>query len=322
MSDDEERLCLGVDGGGTKTAVWLGRLTATHDLIVIGQATGGSANVRAIGFTEAQSRIGEVIKAAFLDAGRSPTKAASLCLSLAGAGRPEEQSTMTRWALEQEIASEVRVTGDAELLLSATTPFHQAFTEQPGICVISGTGSMVWGRNDFGNTARCGGWGYLFGDEGSAYAIGRAALEVVSQTADGRNDAHELVAEFMEHYGFERLEDCVAWCYGSSAPKETIASLASWIFEMATQNRHAQTIVSTAARLLAIQVDTVVGRLGYRGQDYRLICTGGVLLHQANYRRLVEQSLPKRPSLIEVVEHPVQGAINLAALMSRKRITS
>ena len=74
----------------------------------------------------------------------------------------------------------VLVVNDALVALEAGAP------GQPGVVIISGTGSIAYGRNAAGEAARAGGWGYVLGDEGSGYWIGRAALRAVLRAADER----------------------------------------------------------------------------------------------------------------------------------------
>ena len=59
----------------------------------------------------------------------------------------------------------------------------------PGIVLIAGTGSICYGRNEEGQAARAGGWGYMLGDEGSGWWIGRRALSAVMRQFDGRGPA-------------------------------------------------------------------------------------------------------------------------------------
>jgi len=74
-----------------------------------------------------------------------------------------------------------------------------AFAGRPGILILSGTGSMAWGRNSAGVSSRVGGWGDVIGDEGSSYWIGKAALGLVSQSFDGRAAPTMLAKAMFEH---------------------------------------------------------------------------------------------------------------------------
>ena len=74
--------------------------------------------------------------------------------------------------------SRIVIVNDALIALETGAP------GQPGVVIISGTGSIAYGRNAAGEAARSGGWGYVLGDEGSGYWIGRAALRAVLRAAD------------------------------------------------------------------------------------------------------------------------------------------
>jgi glucosamine kinase len=80
------------------------------------------------------------------------------------------------------IPGEIQVVGDMEIALAA------AFGGGPGVIVIAGTGSIAYGRDAKGRTARAGGWGFAVSDEGSAYWIGRAAVSAVLRASDRVGD--------------------------------------------------------------------------------------------------------------------------------------
>ena len=89
----------------------------------------------------------------------------------------------------------VLVVNDALVALEAGAP------GEPGVVIISGTGSIAYGRNAAGEAARSGGWGYVLGDEGSGYWIGRAALRAVLREADERGPKTALTPLLLEHFG-------------------------------------------------------------------------------------------------------------------------
>ncbi|MEX2027532.1 MAG: BadF/BadG/BcrA/BcrD ATPase family protein, partial [Pirellulaceae bacterium] len=150
--------------------------------------TAGPGNPRAAGFDVAQSNINAAIEQAFADAKLPRESVSAACFGLAGCGREEEQERIRSWAGERRIAAVVQVTGDAEPILAAASP------DNWGIALICGTGSLAWGRNQRGQTARCGGWGYLIGDDGSAYAIALAGH-------------YSLVAVTIHGYGIRAREE-------------------------------------------------------------------------------------------------------------------
>jgi N-acetylmuramic acid 6-phosphate etherase len=152
---------LGVDGGGTKTVALLGDLNGN----VLARGRSGSANTNAVGFDAACLALESAINMARKD---HSGEISAMCLGLAGAGRKEDIQQFQNWAVYKFPKTVVKVVSDAEILLEAGAP------SGPALALICGTGSIVYGRTVTGELIRAGGWGYLFGDEGSGYAIGIA----------------------------------------------------------------------------------------------------------------------------------------------------
>ena len=99
---------------------------------------------------------------------------------LGRAGRQKDIERFQFWVAGKFPGIAVKIVNDAEILLAAGSPTG------PKLAMVCGTGSIVYGRTTTGELIRAGGWGYLFGDEGSGYAIGVAALRAVMQAYDGR----------------------------------------------------------------------------------------------------------------------------------------
>jgi len=179
-----EALLLGVDGGGTTTVTLLGRGDGT----VLGRGLAGASNSKAIGEAAARAALEQSIAAAFSGAGLSRRKAAVACLGLAGFDRPEDKQTLREWAESGQWADEFVLVNDGDLVIAAGTP------QGSGVGIIAGTGSIAVACAPDGRRSRSGGWGYLIGDEGSAYATVLAALRrvarrerstVISRRSDG-----------------------------------------------------------------------------------------------------------------------------------------
>src|SRR5689334_20702064 len=220
-----DELILGVDGGGTKTVAWLSRQVAAA--AALGQGSAGPSNARAVGFPDAQRNIEAAIDAAFQTAGLQRNKVAAACLSLAGMGRASDRESMRAWALEKNIASRVEITTDAESVLAAASP------RRVGIALICGTGSFVWGRDETGRNERAGGWGYLLGDEGSAYGTAVAGLQAAAQAIDGRGPKTLLVERFQDRLQAPVPFDLIERIYNPSMTRDKIAALAEVVFDAA-----------------------------------------------------------------------------------------
>jgi N-acetylglucosamine kinase-like BadF-type ATPase len=312
MSDTELPLVIGVDGGGTKTVAWL----ASGDQVV-GRGQAGPGNPRAAGFGVAQRNIADAIAAAYADAWLPRQPADAACFALAGAGRAVEQDQLTSWALDCVIARRVKVTGDAEPILAAAAP------DNVGVALICGTGSLAWGRNAAGETARAGGWGYLLGDEGSGYAIALAGLRAATRAADGRGPATELLAAFLGALSAAAPGDLVAKVYAAEMSRERLAGLASVVFDCSGTDTAAEQIVGAAASELAEMIATVAARLRLP-PGITIALAGGVLLNQSDYVARILNAIASRYTVLGsrreqwvLVEEPVRGAVALARSLLR-----
>ena len=158
---------LGIDGGGTKTTCAVG-----DESRLLAEATAGPSNVVRVGEERARESLHQCVRQACAAAGIVPEEVSRTCLGGSGAAQPE-LAEIVRRLLAEILPTPIDVVGDMEIALDA------AFDTGPGIVVIAGTGSIAYGRDRQGRTARAGGWGFAIGDEGSAHWIGRAAVSAV-----------------------------------------------------------------------------------------------------------------------------------------------
>lgn len=184
-----------------------------------------------------------------------------------------------------------------------------AFAGEDGVLLLAGTGSMAWAKVGM-QSLRTGGWGEAFGDEGSAYWIGREALSLASQTLDGRIQAPEFAAAMLETCGTDR-SGLLAWAYGQENPRASYAALAVQVSMLAEANNGAaRDLLSRAVRYLGDHI-IAVRRLLER-PELAWSYAGG--LFQSSYilkeARLLlgEPLLPKLP--------PVGGALWRAAALA------
>jgi len=304
-------LVIGVDGGGTKTVAWLAPLDDSNNTVVLGRGHAGPGNPRAAGFDVAQSNIVLAIEAAFANANLPKSIVAAACFGLAGAGREVEQQRIAAWGKSAGIAARVRVTGDAEPILAAASP------DNCGIALICGTGSLAWGRNRAGQIARCGGWGYLLGDEGSGYAIALAGLRAAAKAADGRGEMTALLPRFQNELQAATAQDLIEQVYSPQMTRERLASLAHVVLDSAVRDAIAMRIVVEAASHLADLVNVLRRQLSL-ASDYCLALTGGVLLNETLLRELTLERIRQQapPSEAIRVFDPVLGAVALARQMA------
>jgi N-acetylglucosamine kinase-like BadF-type ATPase len=340
-----EGICLGIDGGGTKTLAVVG-IAEQGRVRELGQGQAGPSNPRAVGFDVAFSNIQLATRAALLSAGGEAWRIHSACLCLAGAGRTEEKEAVESWVLQSGLSERGILASEAEAVLAAVA-VEQSFPaplngrrlnsgnsptadNHAQVALIAGTGSLAWGRSsDQARSCRSGGWGYLLGDEGSGYWLGSQLLQRACLIADGRHarldtlcgsvvssggpsgqgsDALQIMLEKLE---LNEPSQIVAWCYGSGDPRGRIASLAPLLLENA-QADWAKDILRQGARHLAVMVEAVLKGLAADG--YHLALAGGLFVGSQLYRERLMESLSLAPESLHVVARPALGALQLAAL--------
>jgi glucosamine kinase len=169
---------LGVDGGGSKTTCVVG-----DESSILAAFTVGASNITRVGETGAREALHRAIREACQAAGINPQQVLRACVGAAGAGRSEIAGAV-RKIVAQIVSGEIEVVGDMEIALAA------AFGSGPGVIVIAGTGSIAFGRDAQGRTARAGGWGFAVSDEGSAHWIGRASVSAVLRAFFANSRTH------------------------------------------------------------------------------------------------------------------------------------
>ena len=150
-----------------------------------------------------------------------------------------------------------------------------AFELQDGIVVISGTGSVAFGRDAQGNEVQVGGWGFLFGDEGSAFAIARTALSDAMRRADAE-ETTRLARTALRHFERAGLREIARAFYTEEIDRPALAAFATTVIAAAEAgDTQALAIVRAAAQALGDLTATCAGRLGYKDAPVAVALTGG-----------------------------------------------
>jgi N-acetylglucosamine kinase-like BadF-type ATPase len=292
---------IGVDGGGTKTLALLGDSEGN----VLARGVGGPSNYNAVGFDAACLALESAISMARED---YPGEVTALCLGLAGAGRTEDIERFQDWAVQKFPKAAIKVVSDAEVLLMAMAP------SGPALVLICGTGSIVYGRTVAGALLRAGGWGYLFGDEGSGYAIGIAALRAVMQGYDGRGPATLLSELVLERFGLHTPLELVQVFYGAESPRSAVATLPDLVEQAAGQgDTVAIAILEKSSQELVGSIIAVYSRLGI--SPVPLMITGGTILGGKYLKHAFHRTCETHALVFESVRYiaePAEEALRLA----------
>lgn len=284
-------LFLGVDGGQSGTAALIGNEAGR----VLGRGSGGPCNHSAEKLARAvRESVAEACRAAGLEPDQVVFRAACFGLSSGPAGKYTLLSEIVR-------AETLTVTDDAVIALAGATG------GEPGIINIAGTGSIAFGRNAAGATARAGGWGYIFGDEGSAFDIVRQALRAILRNEEGWGPETALRHTLPEAAGAGSANELLHLFYTPEWPRSRIARLAPLVDAQAMEGDGvAVRIMRNAAEQLVSLTASIRAQLWKAGEKVRVAHVGGVFQSAVvleHYQMLLEGECG--PTLYE----PAYGAL-------------
>lgn len=292
----------GWDGGGTKTAMEL----RSADGNALGRHASGPLNYNSCAPSEVRRTIRTLLSQM---AQYGPLdECAGLCIAAAGVSNPEARVFLEEALREGGYRGKLRIVGDQEAALRG------AVGRQPGMVLVSGTGSICFGKNAAGQSHRAGGRGHLIDDEGSGYAIGRDILRAVVRQADGRMEKTGLYDAVMDRLNARSSDDIVRYVYRNENAKQNIAALAPLLMGAWEQGDPAAIqIADKAGQELAVLVVAVAECLSL--QSAVAAMAGSILEHCPPVRECLKKNLAQRlPELrlIPAQEDAAAGAALLA----------
>lgn len=188
--------------------------------------------------------------------------------------------------------------------------FDGAFAGRPGVLLLAGTGSMAWAGNGR-ESLRVGGWGEIFGDEGSAYWIGREALSLASQGLDGRCPEAQPLAQAVLAATGASADGLITWAYGRADRRAAVAAIARVASALAEAGDPvAQALIEQAAEALAAHVTAARLRLATPGLGWAH--AGGAFKSAALLGAVSRRLGPPEPAQLG----PAAGAVLRAARLA------
>ena len=293
---------LGIDGGGTKTSCVIG-----DESSLLGAGTSGGSNVVRVGEHQARESLGAAIRQACAAAKVNPAQIQRTCVGIAG-GALAEIAGVVRRLLSEFVSGQIEVVGDMVIAMEA------AFGGGPGVIVIAGTGSIAYGRNSKGETARAGGWGFAISDEGSGHWIGRSAVAACMRADDEerKETADLLLDNIMKSWGVSTREQLVV---AANKSPDFAALLPAVLSAADAGDATARNVLTQAGAELATLAGIVIGRLFGNAVAVPVALSGGVFCNSALVRRIVDEKIRSaypQASLNTAVIYPVRGALALA----------
>lgn len=288
------QIVIGIDGGGSKTRA----MVADDQGQQIADVEGPGSAVRPGQAERSADVIAAVVRDALAACDMTHVVPRVVCVGVAGVGREAERQALWQALMSRELADDVVVHADATIALD------DAFGDGAGILLVSGTGSIAYGRSPAGTTARCGGWGPVCGDEGSGAWIGRRALSIVTAASDGREPETALVGAMLTAAQVNEVQELIPWA--AEATPAALASLAPAVLKTADAgDLRANALVSMAVEELVLHVRTLARTLFVDERAAMSVALAGGLFG-------------KRSPLRKRVEHRLKSAVPGAAVRAEE----
>ena len=301
---------VGVDGGGTKTAFAV--TDAQGKQIATLQKSGCS--YQTMGVAAAAALVEAGVRECLEQEGLHLKDCAGCCLGMPCYGEFPIQDQALLAALCKALApAPVYVVNDVEI------GWAGALNCGEGIYLVAGTGSIAFGKNAMGGTARCGGWPEMFGDEGSCYWIGREAMSLFSKQADGRMPKGALYAIVMEAFSLQQAKDFMALAVNNILPyRERVADFQRLAYAAAQQGDcAAANLYDYAAQELALLAAGLKQQL-FASNDTVCVSYGGGLFKADS---LILKPLHKKLEHMGcTLRAPLHSAVEGALILAKKRL--
>jgi N-acetylglucosamine kinase-like BadF-type ATPase len=304
---------LGIDGGGTKT---LGLIANLNGRPLFGTA-GGPSNPQVIGFQKASLVVLKVVQECCRRARVQAKDLKAVVVGLAGAGRESDRRRaeieILKVARKKKLPlKNLRVESDARIALEG------ALGGRSGIVLMSGTGSIGVAKDQNGDIHRVGGWGRVIGDEGSGFAIGRAALAAVARALDGRGQATVLTGLAAKGFGLSNPQRIVSKIYQDHFDPSLVAPL---VLKAAERGDNvSREILDDATLELVHHVRVLLAKLKRRkkprnGQRTPLVFLGGMLSRSNYLSRTLKKKIRSAFPMVDIRpphRNPAYGGVLLA----------
>jgi glucosamine kinase len=315
---------LGIDGGGSKT-----RCAVGDESSLLATVAAGPGNITRVGEARARESLHQAIREACAAAKIDPRQLQRACIGAAGAGR-EEIASVVRRIVAEVIPGEIEIVGDMQIALEA------AFGAGPGVIVIAGTGSIAYGRDAKGRTARAGGWGFAISDEGSAHWIGRITVSALLRVADEDDQVVEGQAMRTQRaYASALFHDLTAaWKIDSierlvrtaNSTPDFAALFPAVLSAASAGDILAQHVLEQAGRELAQLASIVLHKLFADGNSrlpaIPLAMIGGVFRHAQAVRDIFGGEIRKLDPRVQMnpqIVDPVVGALQMARRVAPRK---
>ena len=293
---------LGIDGGGTRTTA----AVSDEKGNVIFKAVGKSINFYSVGMEKARENLNDVIKSIYENLGNIEFESAFIGCSALDNEADKDMIT----ALCDDIINAKKIGMNSDVFVALASSGE----DKCRIVAICGTGSIVTGIDEEDNVKTKGGWGHIFGDEGSAYSIAVNALKASAMLYD-EGKITPLVKCAEEYFGFDDLRKAIDKIYSAKTTKDVLAYFAKKVAEIAEEDFVAKTVIINEAHFFS---KTVLALLNEMRSCTLLSLYGGVFQNNELFRKIFIDDIKEFHSYLKIemlTLPPEEGALKIAREM-------
>ena len=293
---------IGIDGGGTKTTAVIGNCSGQ----IIAKYYGESGNLTAISIEQLYERLNDIIEHLLMKANVEMDSVEIIFAALAGADRISEQKKIYQAFQQSPIFDKLRVQSDVHAALATGTWGRE------GTLMIAGTGSIIFGWHQ-DKSFRIGGWGYLLGDEGSGYHLGKLALRSILRAYDQNLKLKPFQEEILNYFEMKSPPEIITTIYSSPNPVTIISSISKIVLTAYKEDDSAKEIISIIHGELLHLIELAYDRIDFTKP---LVLHGGLFSNELFYSEFVNRVSLKFSNLYVTKPHVIGavGAYILALL--------
>lgn len=297
---------IGIDGGGTKTKC----IATDIEGKPVYETIAGPSNFLAFGLDNVTKTIFNLLTDCTKNLKCNFSDFSSIVIGTAGAGRKEDADRLKQKLLKIAKTQNIEIK-NLIVVSDARITLEGAFSGGPGTILISGTGSIMLGKDSLGNIHRVGGFGRLTGDEGSGYSIGRKGLSALSKFYDGRGNGTLLTELVPRHFNISDGEELIKEVYRNNFDIALVAQQV--IYAAEKDDSICLKIVEEEIEELILHVKTMKKN---PGQDTFKLCFAGSIISTDNFfSRTLRKKIGNRFTDIKITvseQSPLMGAILMA----------
>ncbi len=300
-----KEVILAIDGGGSRTRC----LAINREAKILGAGGGGASNHLLVDKKIVKASLSEAVKTALAQAGIKLPDVACVSAGLAGVDFDGSGADEMNDLIRELGFTNTVIVGDMVIAHAG------ALAGSVGVLALAGTGSSILGIGADGTRVKVGGWGPIYGDEGSAYRIAQNCLRAAARSFDGRGEKTALLGGITSALGLKNFSETVGRIYVEKMEPREIAALSRVAYEIAERgDKAAIKIFHQAGDELAESVAAALRRLGLAETGAKVSYQGSVLEACALIRERFTESLIEDLPSVEIVPprfKPVIGAFLL-----------